>query len=331
MELGIETNIIFMYKIGIIDTIDDKGIKLLENNKNFSYEVITDLSSKNLLAKLPEFDGVTLRRGKLDEKILKNCKKLKVIARHGVGYDNVDTSYIKKNNISLLVTHNSTSTSPAEHAMFMIINIYKGREMFDSMVRKGNFHKAIHLKINDNFELFNKNVLIAGFGRIGKKLIKKCLGFDMNVSVYDPYVDKEAIQSLGGKKVQDFYQALKEADILSLSLPLNEETKNLISLKEMSIMKKSAVLINISRGGIVNEKDLNKALEDKLISFAGIDVFEKEPPDLDNPLLKNNRVLLSPHAATFTRECLENMSMETVQNIIDFFENKIENTKIVKL
>lgn len=315
MELGIETNIIFMYKIGIIDTIDDKGIKLLENNKNFSYEVITDLSSKNLLAKLPEFDGVTLRRGKLDEEILKNCKKLKVIARHGVGYDNVDTSYIKKNNISLLVTHNSTSTSPAEHAMFMIINIYKGREMFDSMVRKGNFHKAIHLKINDNFELFNKNVLIAGFGRIGKKLIKKCLGFDMNVSVYDPYVDKEAIQSLGGKKVQDFYQALKEADILSLSLPLNEETKNLISLKEMSIMKKSAVLINISRGGIVNEKDLNKALEDKLISFAGIDVFEKEPPDLDNPLLKNNRVLLSPHAATFTRECLENMSMETVQNI----------------
>ena len=151
MELGIETNIIFMYKIGIIDTIDDKGIKLLENNKNFSYEVITDLSSKNLLAKLPEFDGVTLRRGKLDEEILKNCKKLKVIARHGVGYDNVDTSYIKKNNISLLVTHNSTSTSPAEHAMFMIINIYKGREMFDSMVRKGNFHKAIHLKINDNF------------------------------------------------------------------------------------------------------------------------------------------------------------------------------------
>ena len=331
MELGIETDIIFMYKIGIIDTIDDKGIKLLENNKNFSYEVITDLSNKNLLAKLPIFDGVTLRRGKLDEEILKNCKKLKVIARHGVGYDNVDTSYIKKNNISLLVTHNSTSTSPAEHAMFMIINIYKGREMFDSMVREGNFHKAIHLKINDNFELFNKNVLIAGFGRIGKKLIKKCLGFDMNVSVYDPYVDKEAIQSLGGKKVPDFYQALKEADILSLSLPLNEETKNLISLKEMSIMKKSAVLINISRGGIVNEKDLNKALEDKLISFAGIDVFEKEPPDLDNPLLKNNRVLLSPHAATFTRECLENMSMETVQNIIDFFENKIENTKIVKL
>lgn len=320
-----------MYKIGIIDTMDNKGIELLKSNKNFSYEIITDLSRENLLAKLPEFDGVTLRRGKLDEEILKNCKKLKVIARHGVGYDNVDTIYIKKNDISLLVTHNSTSTSPAEHAMFMIINIYKGREMFDSMVRKGNFHKAIHLKIDDNFELFNKKVLIAGFGRIGKKLIKKFLGFETNVSVYDPYVDKDVIESLGGKKITNFEEGLKETDILSLSLPLNKETKNFISLKEMSIMKKSAVLINISRGGIVNEKDLNKALDDKLISFAGIDVFEKEPPDLDNPLLKNERVLLSPHAATFTRECLESMSMETVQNIIDFFENKIDPIKIVKL
>ncbi len=320
-----------MYKIGIIDTMDNKGIELLKSNKNFSYEIITDLSRENLLAKLPEFDGVTLRRGKLDEEILKNCKKLKVIARHGVGYDNVDTLYIKKNDISLLVTHNSTSTSPAEHAMFMIINIYKGREMFDSMVRKGNFHKAIHLKIDDNFELFNKKVLIAGFGRIGKKLIKKFLGFETNVSVYDPYVDKDVIESLGGKKITNFEEGLKETDILSLSLPLNKETKNFISLKEMSIMKKSAVLINISRGGIVNEKDLNKALDDKLISFAGIDVFEKEPPDLDNPLLKNERVLLSPHAATFTRECLESMSMETVQNIIDFFENKIDPIKIVKL
>ena len=320
-----------MYKIGIIDTMDNKGIELLKNNKNFSYEIITDLSRENLLAKLPEFDGVTLRRGKLDEEILKKCKNLKVIARHGVGYDNVDTSYIKKNDISLLVTHNSTSTSPAEHAMFMIINIYKGREMFDSMVRQGNFHKAIHLKIDDNFELFNKKILIAGFGRIGKKLIKKCLGFEMNVSVYDPYVDKKEVESLGGKKISDFKKAIKETDILSLSLPLNKETKNFISLKEISTMKKSAVLINISRGGIVNEKDLNKALDNKLISFAGIDVFEKEPPDLDNPLLKNNRVLLSPHAATFTRECLENMSMETVQNVIDFFTNKIDPIKIVKL
>jgi len=320
-----------MYKIGIIDTIDKKGIELLNSNKNFSHEIITDLSRENLLLELPKYDGVTLRRGKLDAEILKKCKKLKVIARHGVGYDNVDILFLKKNNITLLITHDSTSTSPAEHVMFMILSIYKGGTIFDSMVREGNFSRAIHLKIDDNFELLNKTILIVGFGRIGKKLIKKCLGFDMNVIVYDPYVDDKVITNYGGKKILDFQKALKETDILSLSTPLTKETKNFITIKEMKLMKKNAVIINISRGGVINENDLDIALNNKIISFAGIDVFEKEPPDLTNPLLKNKRVLLSPHAATFTKEGLEKMSIETVQNIIDFFEKKIALIKIVKL
>ena len=320
-----------MYKIGIIDTMNPKGIELLSSNKNFDVEVITDLSKENLLKELPKYDGVTLRRGKLDSEVLKNCKNLKVIARHGVGYDNVDTNYLKKNNITLLITHNSTSTSPAEHIMFMILNIYKGRDMFDKMVRDGNFHKAIHLQIDDNFELFSKKILIIGFGRIGKKLIKKCLGFDMNVLVYDPFVDEKIIKSLGGKKITDLEKALKETDILSISVPLTENTKNMISYKQISSMKKNAVIINVSRGGVVNESDLNDALDKNIISFAGLDVFENEPPNINNPLLKNKRVLLSPHAATFTKECLEDMSLETAQNIIDFFNGKIDKTKIVSL
>ena len=320
-----------MYKIGIIDTMNKKGLELLDSNKNFSYELITDISKENLLKTIPKFDGVTLRRGKLGSEILSKCKNLKVISRHGVGYDNVDIQYLKENNITLLVTHNSTSTSPAEHIMFMLLNIYKGRDMFDSLVREGNFHKAIHLKIDDNFELFNKTILIIGCGRIGKKLIKKCLGFDMNVLVFDPYIDEKTISSLGAQKISDFDYGLKILDILSLSVPLNDETKHMISIKELSLMKKTAIIINASRGGVVNEIDLDRALNEKIISFAGIDVFEKEPPDQNNPLLSNKRVLLSPHAATFTKECLENMSLETVQNIIDFFEKKIENTKVVKL
>ena len=320
-----------MYKIGIIDTMNKKGLELLDSNKNFSYELITDISKENLLKTLSKFDGVTLRRGKLGSEILSKCKNLKVISRHGVGYDNVDIQYLKENNITLLVTHNSTSTSPAEHIMFMLLNIYKGRDMFDSLVREGSFHKAIHLKIDDNFELFNKTILIIGCGRIGKKLIKKCLGFDMNVLVFDPYIDEKTISSLGAQKISDFDYGLKILDILSLSVPLNDETKHMISIKELSLMKKTAIIINASRGGVVNEIDLDRALNEKIISFAGLDVFEKEPPDQNNPLLRNKRVLLSPHAATFTKECLENMSLETVQNIIDFFEKKIENTKVVKL
>jgi len=112
---------------------------------------------------------------------------------------------------------------------------------------------------------------------------------------------------------------------------LNKETKNFITLKELRLMKKSSIIINAARGGIINEKDLNIALDSGIIAFAGIDVFEKEPPELSNPLIKNKRVVLSPHAATFTKECLENMALETAQNLIDFFENKIEDTKIVRI
>ena len=320
-----------MYNIGIIDKINQKGIEILKNNKNFKYELVTDLSKENLIKKLPTFDGITLRRGIVDYEILINCKKLKVISRHGVGYDNVDTNFIKKNNIKLLVTDSSTSTSPAEHIMYMILSIYKGNNMFDDMVRKGNFAKAIHLEINENFELYKKKILIVGFGRIGKKLIKKCLGFDLKVSVFDPYVGDDVINSFGGTKVSNFNEALKKTDILSLSVPGNKETHNLITLKELKIMKKNSILINASRGGIVNENDLNKALNDKIIFYAGIDVFEKEPPEKDNPLLTNKKVLLSPHAATFTKECLENMSIETITNLIDFFEKRIDKSKIVSL
>ena len=320
-----------MYKIGIIDTMKNKGIELLMNYKNFDCEIVTDLSRENLLLKLPEFDGITLRRGKIDREILNKCNKLKVIARHGVGYDSVDTECLKEKAITLLVAHDSTSTSPAEHIMFMIMNIYKGVSMFDTMVRGGDFIKAIHLNIEKNFELFNKTILIAGFGRIGKKLIKKCLGFDMKVLVFDPYVDDATITSFGGAKVATLDEGLKKADILSLSLPLNSKTKNFITLKEMKLMKNSSIIINAARGGVVNEEDLNNALDNNIIAFAGIDVFEKEPPESTNPLITNKKVVLSPHSATFTKEGLESMAVETAQNIIDFFENKIENTKIVKL
>ncbi len=170
-----------------------------------------------------------------------------------------------------------------------------------------------------------------GFGRIGKKLIKRCLGFEMKVYAYDPYVEKNVIESFGGIKIDNLEEGLKEADIISLSVPLTKETQNLITLEKMEMMKKNSIIINISRGGIINEKDLNEALNKKIIYGAGLDVFEKEPPDNNNPLLKNKRIVLSPHAATFTQECLSKMSTETVQNIIDFFEGRLNNNSIVKL
>ena len=319
-----------MPKIAIVDKMHIDGINLLKNNPKFECEIIEDLSKKNLISKLPNFDGITLRRGKIDSEILEKCKKLKVISRHGVGYDNVDIKFLKEKKISLLITGTTTSISPAEHIMFMILNISKSFDLFDQSVRKGKFDTIMHMQHN-SFELFDKKILIVGFGRIGRKLINRCLGFEMKVYVYDPFVEKKIIENFGGKKINELDEGLRETDILSLSVPLTKLTQNMINLEKMKMMKKTSIIINTSRGGVINEKDLNEALNKEIIYGAGLDVFEKEPPHEDNPLLKNKKVLLSPHAATFTKECTSSMAIQTAQNIIDFFENKLDQSMIVKL
>ena len=153
----------------------------------------------------------------------------------------------------------------------------------------------------------------------------------MDINVYDPYVSEEIISNLGGKKVKDLNKSLKTADYVSLHVPLTNETKNMINIKNIKEMKPTSIIINTSRGGIVNEKDLNTALTKKIIFGAGIDVFEIEPIEISNPLIKNNRVILSPHSATWTNECKIRMAKLTIQNIIDFFEKKIDKSMVVKL
>ena len=270
-----------------------------------------------------------MRVSKLNESILKHCPNLKVISRHGVGYDNVDLSYIKKKNISLLITATANAVAVAEHVIYMMLTISKGINRYDNEVRLGNFKKnAINI---ETLELFKKEMLIVGFGRIGKNLIKKCIGFDMKIKVYDPFIDKKIIEELGAVKIDNLDEGLKKCDYISLHVPLTDKTKKMINYSKLKLMKKNSILINTSRGGVINEIDLNKALNENIIFGAGLDVFEKEPVDIDNPLIKNKKVLLSPHSATFTNECKSRMSIETTKNIIDFFENKIDKSMIVNL
>ena len=317
-----------MKKIAVIEQIHNDGLDILEKNSNYSYELITDVSENNLIKKLPEFDGCTLRVSKLNENILKHCPNLKVISRHGVGYDNVDLPYIKKNNISLLITATANAVAVAEHVIYMMLTISKSINRYDNEVRLGNFKK--NASNIETLELFNKEILIVGFGRIGKSLIKRCLGFDMKVNVFDPFVTSEVIKSFGGNKIENLEEGLKNCDYLSLHIPLTEKTKNMINYEKIKSMKKNAVIINTSRGGIINEIDLDQALKNNIIFGAGLDVFEKEPIDKNNPLINNKKVLLSPHSATFTNECKSRMAIETTKNIIDFFENTLDKSMIVK-
>ena len=318
-----------MYKIGIIQKIHDEGINIFKNKNNFEFEIIEDLSEENLVKRIHLFDAVTLRTGKLNNKILSNAKKLKVISRHGVGYDNVDTSFLKSNNISLLITATANAFAVSEHVFYMMLAISKNFLNLDNEVRVGNFKKNIEKF--ETFELNNKEILIAGFGRIGKNLIKKCIGFDMKVRVFDPYVSASIIADFGGQKVDSFDVAIKTCDVLSIHMPLSEKTKNLINFEKLKTMKKTSIIINTARGGIVNEEDLHKALNEKIILGAGLDVFVNEPIESKNPLLNNKRVLLSPHTAALTNECKIRMGKETAQNIIDFFEKKINKSMLVNL
>ena len=303
-------------------------MELLINNPNFDYETTNDISENNLKSKIVNFDGVSVRTAILNKDIINEAKNLKIISRHGVGYDNIDLPKAKEKGIQHAITANANAVTVAEHVMFMLLNLSKKKDMYDKTVRSGNF--TDRNKLPKTIELCGKNILIAGFGRIGQSLIKRCLGFEMKVYVYDPFVDKEKIEKLGGKKIESLNESVKEMDAISLHVPLNKNTKNLINYDLLKTMKRNCIIINAARGGIINENDLDKALNENLIYGAGLDVFETEPPSKNNPLLKNNKVFLSPHTAAFTEECMIRMGKETIQNIIDFFDEKLEKSKLVK-
>tara|TARA_B110000438_G_C15729538_1_gene613637 strand:+ start:178 stop:1134 length:957 start_codon:yes stop_codon:yes gene_type:complete len=317
-----------MKKVLIIKNIHSSGIQLLKKKRNFTYEIIEDIENNLLKEKLKNCDAISLKTSKFDKELIESSPKLKIISRHGVGCDNVDLNAAKEKKITISITSSSLASTVAEHVFFMMLNISRGLDAYDKTVKEGNFKKRKNLPLSK--ELYKKNMLIIGFGRIGKNLIKKCIGFDMHVMVYDPFVSENTIKSFGGKKVKDFYKSIKDVDYVSIHTPLTEESKNLINMKVLSSMKKSSIIINTSRGGVINENDLNEALNKNIIFGAGLDVFEQEPPNKNNLLLKNKRVLLSPHVSTFTEECTERMSVETIQNIIDFFDNKLNISKIVK-
>ncbi len=318
-----------MKKILIIQPIHQEGIKLLQSNSEYEFEVVENIEINFLKNKIKDCDGVSIRTAKLSREVIEAANNLRIISRHGVGYDNIDLKVSKKKNITLAITSTANAVAVAEHVMFMILNISKRGSMYDDTVKSGKFNERN--KLPKTLELWNKNILIAGFGRIGQALIKRCLGFEMNVFVFDPFVSKEFIEKRGGTKVDNLSETSKDMDAISLHIPLNDKTKNIINYELLKYMKKNCIIINAARGGIVNEVDLDRALNENLVFGAGLDVFETEPPNENNPLLKNKKVFLSPHTAAFTEECMIRMGKETIQNIFDFFDGSLEDSKKVKL
>ena len=307
-------------KVAVLGKVDPKGLSFLKENE-FKVIEIENFEIQNLKEQLKDVDGILLRTTKLDKEILEHCDNLKIISRHGVGYDNVDLDFLNENKIALCITSTSNAVSVDEHVLSFFIYLTKNLSLSDSLVKEGNFEKRSQLP--NFFELYKKKVLIIGFGRIGKEVAKRCLGFDMEVYVYDPFLDNEII--IRNKCIPvEKNQGLAIADFITIHLPLNGDTKNFISQTELNLMKKNSILVNTSRGGIVNENDLCIALESKKIQGAGMDVFVSEPPESNHPFFKLDNILLTPHNAALTLECRERMSLEASQNIVFFLKNMSE-------
>ena len=304
-------------KIAVMGEIHQDGWEIFEKNNLKSFE-LTNFEENTLKKELSEVDAILLRTANLSNNVLSCCKKLKIVSRHGVGYDNVDVNYLNQNNIALGITSTSNAVSVAEHVLTSFLYLSKNIHLSDKLTREGRFNDKSSLP--NFFELYQKNIVIFGFGRIGKAVAKRCLGFEANVFVYDPFVSKDVVEE-NNCKVVDKTDGLQMADYISIHLPLNTETKNFIDEQELSKMKETAIVVNTARGGIINEASLINTLQNKKILGAGLDVFEKEPPDENHPLFDLDNVILSPHNAALTIECRKRMAAEAAENIAFFLLN----------
>ena len=301
-------------KIAVMGSIHPSGWEVLKKAKFTSFE-ISDFDENNLTKELIDADGILIRTANLSSNVLASCNNLKIVSRHGVGYDNVDLNFLNQNKIALGITGTSNAVSVAEHVLTSFLYLTKNIHLSDQLTREGKFNQKSSLP--NFFELYQKNIFILGFGRIGKAVAKRCLGFEAKVYVFDPYVKKEDIENYDCVSINKD-DGIKLADYISIHLPLNSDTKNFIADKELSVMKKSAIIVNTARGGIINEKSLVTALENKEILGASLDVFETEPPNKNHPIFQLPNVLLSPHNAALTLECRKRMAVEAAENIVNF-------------
>ena len=314
------------YKVLVVQGLHEQGLQMLKNRTDIEFNVLMSDDENEILEAAKDVNGITVRTAKISSRIIKAANKLQVVSRHGVGYDSIDLVSLNNKKIPLTIAAHSNMISVAEQAMFFLLALSKNVFYYDDFTRKGDWTNRWDVKA---WDLAQKNILVIGFGRIGSNFVKRALAFDMNVYVYDPYVEKEKVKISGAIPVDNISENLQKMDAVTLHCPKNDETTDLFTKKEFNLMKKSSFIINCARGGILNEEDLYEALTSKKIAGAGLDVFDVEPTPSSNPLFKLNNVILSPHIAGVTIESTVRMATETVQNVLDVLDDKINQSVVV--
>jgi len=310
----------------MVQGLHEEGQKLLLARDDIEPITIMSADENEILEAAKDVHGITVRTANISRKIIENSKNLKVVSRHGVGYDSVDVEALNDCNIPLAIAAHSNMISVAEHAMFMLLALSKNVFYYDDFARKADWTTRWDIRA---WDLSEKSLLVIGYGRIGSKLVKRALAFDMDVYVYDPYVDETTIKKSGAHYVDDFKSILPQMDAVTLHCPKTKETTDMFSAEEFDAMKSTSILINCARGGIVNEKALYDALTNNKIRSAGLDVYDDEPSTSSNPLFGLSNILLSPHIAGVTQEATIRMSKQAVQNVLDVFDNKVDPDVII--
>lgn len=295
-------------KVLIADRIEDKGVSILKEFAEVTVQ--TDITSKELIESVEDFDAVVVRsRTKITREVIESARRLKVIARAGVGVDNIDVEAATERGIMVVNAPESASITVAEHTMGIIFSLARKISLADKSVKEGKWEKNKFMGV----ELFGKTLGIIGMGRIGQQVAARFGGFEVNMLAYDPYISEDTASKLGVTLV-DLDTLLKQADIITIHVPLTPETRHFIAHRELELMKKNAFLINCARGGIVDEHDLYIALSQGKIGGAGLDVFENEPPK-DSPLLDLDNVVFTPHIGASTREAQQNAAIIVAEEI----------------
>ena len=304
-----------MHRVLVSDDLSPEAVKILKD-AGLEVDVKVGLKADALEAIIGDYDGLAVRSAtKVTARLLEKATRLKVVGRAGVGVDNVDLDAATRRGVVVMNTPGGSSTAVAELALSMIMALFRHVAAATASVKAGRWEK----KKFQGRELAGKTLGVVGIGNLGSILVDRCLAMKMKVVAYDPFISPEAAARLG-VRLTDLDGVWREADAISLHVPLTEQTRNMINADTLARMKQGAVLVNCARGGIVDEAALAAALASGHLGGAALDVFDTEPPPADHPLLKLDGVVLTPHLGASTEEAQVAVAVAVAEQMAQFLQ-----------
>lgn len=309
-------------KVYVTRELPERGIKIIK--ERFEAEVWPEYGpppKETIIEKARDVDAlVTLLSDKIDAEVFDAAPKLKIVAQMAVGFDNIDVAEATKRGIYVTNTPGVLTETTADFAWALLMAVARRVVEADRYVRTGQWKVDWHPSMLLGRDVYGATLGIVGAGRIGTAVAKRAKGFNMKILYYDVMpMHPEIEKALEAKRV-DLDTLFKESDFVSIHVPLIKETYHLVNEEKLRLMKKTAYLINNSRGPVVDEKALYKALKERWIAGAALDVFEEEPTPMDNPLLKLDNVVVAPHISSASHETRSRMAEMTAENLVAFFE-----------